>query len=231
MQVTSELLEKYHRQQCTPEERLAVELWLEHDSFDDLDDTGSSVFTNGNTNAFNETTGQQSPAASEATRLEIWSALSKAISANTTGAAPTVPFWRSGMFRMALAASVLTLFMIGALTFSRDGATVLPDAVFTPMELSSASFTIGKSPGTRADVRSRSVDFCGLMRIEVRQDAEVTLRSTCVETDETETFMLRKGETYLAFNHQFAKENELLVVNLTALDDLPPVLRRQFNFR
>lgn len=224
MQITRELLERYHRGECSRDEKQAVESWLEGDDFDDERELALPL------NAPARSTEEQilsSSTPDEAIRVEIWSRLSEFIKGNAGKPIPALWSWRSG-FKMAFAASVLVVISaIAVIRYSRQQqpATSPGEAMLTE------DFVVERSSGTRAFIQPGRIDFCGLMRIEARHDVQVVLNSICFEGHDRETVALRKGETYLAFKHDFAKENELLVVNQRALDDLPLVVRRQLTFR
>lgn len=239
MHITPELLERYHLGQCTPEEKQAVQAWLEFEGFDDerleaqpsapnrLNDDFQvmSASTRMITNAPEEHYAPVSNA-DEATRLAIWRGVSDFMKGHTRKSSPGGSFWNPG-YKLAFAATFLLLISaITTVSFMKKHAITVQSGA----RLQKVNFVVERSSGTRALIHPSRIDFCGLMRIRAQEDVQLVLNSTCSDGQDSETVGLRKGETYLAFNHDFFKENELLVVNMRALEDLPPLMRRQLSF-
>jgi hypothetical protein len=74
-----------------------------------------------------------------------------------------------------------------------------------------------------------SIDFCGAMMINTKQDIEFTIKGACASpARKNEKVTLKKGLNYIALNYSSSgKANEVIILEEGSLMGLPPLVQRQ----
>ncbi len=218
MRISKELIEKYHRGICTPEEEKLVEDWLLADTFDE--------------NTFPVNTDKL------AIQDEMWDHISAVLPANEKE--PKVfdlkaffkPLWRQA------AAAVIFMGMIGTTLFyqqypyeNQDIVVLNNTSATLNKNLRSGNYTISVGPRSNVEINNQTgmIDFCGAMMINVRQDVEFTIQGTCAHpSDNSEKIILKKGLNYIALNYRSTPDaNEVIIVEEGSMMGLPPLVMKQ----
>lgn len=221
MKITKELIERYNLNLCSPQEKKAVEEWLELQVLDD-----EVIYP---VEAVDKLEG------------EIWQSLQESIQSSGPERKKIFLFGTTRLFNMAAAASLTIIALIAAGIWWYNNSLSTSPITLSNMKNSTSHYVeadglrIAMAPRSKANITTTAsqtkgnIDFCGAMSIETKRDVEVTLNSTCRNGEtRSEIMTLKKGETYIAFNYTFVARDELLVINSRDVADLPPALRRQF---
>jgi hypothetical protein len=216
MRITRELIEKYHEGNCTPEEMKAVENWL-------LDDDADQEFVLPNAES------------KEKIQDEIWNAINPSAPAPEKLIRPTFldsnPFWRPAVAAAAILVLGFTLFNIKYPAFNSE-VIVLKNASDTfNKDVNESRYTISLGPKSNIEINNNtgSIDFCGAVMINPKEDIEFTIQGTCVNpTEQKETMTLKKGLNYIALNYSsHENDSEMIILEEGALMGLPPQVQRQ----
>lgn len=218
MRISKELIEKYHRGNCTPDEEKLVEKWLLGDDFDE--------------NPF--------PVHVDKPRIqtEMWDEISAILPSKEKQPKEFdlktyfKPLWRQ------IAAAVILIGMIGSTLFyqrnpsENQGIVVMNNTSETlNKNLRSGNYTISVGPRSNVEINNQTgmIDFCGAMMINVKQDIEFTIQGTCAHpSDNSEKIILKKGLNYIALNYRSAPDaNEVIIVEEGSMMGLPPLVMKQ----
>lgn len=222
MKVSRDLIEKYHQNLCTAQEKAAVEQWL---ALQELDDDASLSELGIPENEL---------------EASMWANVSQGMATNATPAGKTISPGRwNTLFRLSMAAC-LVMAVAGTVLWWQYTLGETTSVQLSNMEnttrrhVAATGLTVSMAPRSRADITTTAsqakgnISFCGAMTIETLSDLELTLNTTChAGGTASEKVTCRKGETYILFNYRFAADQELVVVNRRDVADLPPALRRQ----
>ena len=222
MKVDKELIEKYHLGLCSAEEIEAVENWLLYDDSEEelLLPEGEGKLHHKN---------------------EIWAGLSaqipeireqsKVVSLNDQ---LTPIFWRSIAAILFVGMAGTILWKLTSYVNTKTIAEVKQNSIHTRQivkdEMNILLGKESKAEFNNPDHKGRegNINFCGTIRIDPKQDMELTIQGTCeIESGSEEKISLKKGQTYIAVNYQFNEENELIVVDQRNLINLPPMMQRE----
>ena len=218
MEVNKELIEKYHLNLCTLEEKAIVEAWLDADESDDIllmSETGKSALKN-----------------------DIWAGIEEILPA-TQEETKTVKLHAVSVFKQAVAASLIIglIGLLGALwvqSNSKSEPVSVNNAEAENETVQISDMNVILTPQSHARISSSSylhngnIDFCGMILIDPKKDFELTLKTNCTDPGHgVETVKLKKGQKYIAINYHFNSSNELIVVNQENLINLPPLLQRE----
>lgn len=206
MNINQELIERYHRDECTEEERKAVESWLfADDSAEELE------LPVGENKAEHKTS--------------IWNEISPVISKDPLNKSHSLSFWKG-----AIAASlVIGLIGFGFYQFTLTTQNESPQFVsvdntsaINVRHLDSKGYNISVGPNTFAKINyaTGSVDLSGSMLISPKKDVELKFKGT------DKKISLKMGQTYIILNGK-TDEDKIIVVSERNLMDLPPVLQKQ----
>lgn len=226
MEVNNRLIEKYHLDLCSSEERKAVEEWLLNDKMDDF------IFL--------------SSEEKQAEKEQIWQAIAEVlpIQPEVAKEVSIVRYFSPVLVAGIAAATVGVLISVGFLLLNRqtpgNSITATNNDVLKNELIQTSELNITLGPKSNANINTSNfytngnINFCGIIRIESKEDMELTLNANCVNTSSNgEKIVFKKGQTYIAVNYHFKKDNELIIVNEKNLFNLPPVLQkeiiRQFN--
>ena len=216
MHVTRELIEKYHEGNCTPEEIKAVEDWLFSDEAEEQ---------------FMLPKGESK----EKIQDEIWNEINPATPAPEKRNAPTLfetnPFWRPAVAAAAVIVLGITLFNIKYPAFNNE-VIVLKNASETiNKDVNESRYTISLGPKSNIEINNNtgSIDFCGAVMINPKEDIEFTIQGTCANPNEQkETMTLKKGLNYIALNYSsHDSDSEMIILEEGSLMGLPPLVQRQ----
>lgn len=216
MKVTKELIEKYHDDACTPEEMKAVEDWLLSDELNE-----EFVIPEGDNR--------------ESLREEIWSEVRNVLPKQEPK--PIFLFFtRRDWWRPAVAAAAVLIIGISLFNFkntaSKSGVIVAQNASDTiNKDIHDSQYTISLGPNSNIEINhsTGSIDFCGAVMINPKQDIEFTIQGSCViPYDQQETMTLKKGLNYIALNYSsLDNKKEMVILEEGALMGLPPLVQRQ----
>lgn len=216
MKISKELIQKYHKGQCTPDEEKAVEVWL----FDDEN--------------VSEATWQLPDDARKAELQEqMWDDIAAVLpSSKKIGIVASFrPIWRQ-------AAAIFLISLMGATAFlmrnqeESTGVVMVNNVSETAnknVQESAYSISVGPKSNVAIHNESGRIDFCGTMMIHPKRDIELTIQGTCARPDEKqEKILLKKGQPYIALNYGHnTTGNEVLILSPGSLTGLPPLVQRQ----
>ena len=217
MQVTKELIEKYHNGECSPEEQLAVENWLmddEEDEFLPLTETEKHKHM-----------------------TDMWAEISSVLPSEKQ---PKI-FSLKKILRSERLQIAAALFLVGfgasVLMFSKNntektGVIAVSNASDTSNKnLDQSKYTIALGPKSNVEINSQTgmIDFCGAMMINAKQDMEFTIQGTCANpSDNSEKVTLKKGLNYIALNYASSPDaNEVIIFEEGSMMGLPPLVMKQ----
>lgn len=216
MKVDKELIEKYHRDECTPEEAAAVETWLLDDESDELPEL---------------------PFAEDAEihKREMWANIEEVLpssSAYQPKIKKLIPLW------LNVAAACVVVAALGLVVFNKitavdtGGANSLVEvdnsSAIKTRHVSNDEYQLSVGPGTSARIDNREgiIHFTGSMVIRPQRDIEFSFGTY----PQKETF--KSGETYILLDERRG-DGRVTIVNERNLTDMPPVLQKriitQFN--
>jgi len=209
MKVNANLIEKYHNNQCTPQERESVEDWLLNSDVEDLE--------------FHNEKDKQ------LVKADIWNQLEANLpnlqEAKVVGL-KSASFY---MWKGAIAASLV----IGLLSFvfyyfkQQEKSTVEFVAFHNKSSLkvnhiSAKEYNLSIGTETFAEVNEDNgiIELSGSILISPKKDIELNFGG------EKNKVSLKKGQTYIILNYK-AGEQGLMVVNEKNLIHLPPVMQKK----
>lgn len=206
MNINQELIERYHRDECTKEERIAVEDWLFADDFaEELD------LPIGENKAEH--------------KASMWNEIAPVHPKEQISKGHSFSFWKG-----AVAASlVFGLFGIGFYQFTLKTKNDSPQFVsvdntsaINVKHLDANGYNISIGPNTFAKINyaTGSVDLSGCMLISPKKDVELKFKGS------DKKISLKMGQTYIILNGK-TDEDKIIVVSERNLMDLPPVLQKQ----
>ncbi len=220
MKVDKELIEKYHQNLCSEQERRLVEDWLFNDEAEEV---------------------LSLPIAEhQIHKDEIWAGISRDIPALAEPKVFKLSDYFSPFIKTAVAASLiigvlssLTLWWMHNNVWDQP-VNVANTGKFQNEKVQTSGLNIVLAPQSRANIsssayhQSGNIDFCGTILINPKEDFELTLKANCADPNRgTEKIKLKKGQNYYAVNYRFNASNELIIVNEENLINLPPVLQRE----
>ena len=215
MTVSKELIEKYHKGECTPEESAMVENWLLED------DIEIEIILPENLQKEN-------------VKAEMWQDIASSLPGSKEKRFQFNTFLGFNSFSLAAAASVLLLVAFSFLLFKiNNKESVITSAnvsLSENKEIDSKDYTISLGPesNARIDANTGLIDFCGTILISPKKDINLSFKDICTTTKRNSGKMnFKKGETYIALNYRNKKDNELIVMDEKLLMGLPPIVKRQ----
>jgi hypothetical protein len=211
MAVNQELLERYHSNHCTAEERKLVEEWLFSAEVEDLDPLPLGI----NKSDLKE---------------RIW----EDINGNSIKEpVPVALKTRSNtyfMFKGAIAASLL-IALFGAVGYWLTRGTSFNEKDFISLNNSSTQevkhinsngYNVAIGPNTVAKINNLAgvIDLSGSLLISPKKDIDLLFEGT------KKKVTLKKGQTYIILKNKAGDEG-IIVVSERNLMDLPPVMQKQ----
>jgi len=220
MKIDKDILERYHKNQCTAEESDMVEAWLfSNDSGEVLDLPPSE--------------------SKDIHKLEIWNDIATVLphseqpgqfeSISALNPQPLKRKVKMAFWSGAIAASLVTA--IFSTVIFQLMKTDLPETALVNIKntsadevrhLTSGDYTIavGTNTSARIDNVTGVVDLNGSMLICPKKDVELSFRGS------TRKITFIKGQTYILLKGKDGKD-KILIVDKKNLMDLPPVLQKQ----
>jgi len=220
MKIDKDLIERYHRQECSAEEREAVESWLfSADSEEALQLPLS-----------------ESKAAHKA---DIWADITEILPAESkTDEIPEIQqlqpkrkILKASFWSGAVAASItIGVFILGAY-YITGGPQEQQYGQFVSVnnsspinvrhvESSGYAISVGTNTSANIDKITGAIDLTGSILIRPKKDLELFFEGN------TEKIKLKKGQSYILLKGKNG-EDKLLIVSENNLMDLPPVLQKQ----
>lgn len=209
IQISKELIEKYHTGQCTSEEREAVEEWL-------FSDEVPEDFT------------LPPEQDLETHKADIWNDLKSFLPEEDYKEVKTVHLQISA-WKKAVAACLI-LGLIGITVYQIIGKNQhyslnpvsINNTSLAVQQVYSKGYNISVGPGTLAKINYHTgmIDFSGIILISPKRDIELTLGNSHQKT------VLKVGQTYIALKDR-SGNNNMIIVSERNLMDLPPALQKQ----
>lgn len=217
MNITKELIERYHLGLCSEDEQEAVEAWL----------------LEGDEESEELTSPDKEELLQE--KKEIWANLTEQIPSFSPSVKRVFLFDYVTPNQMAAAASFLFLLGIGFLFYQMQNTpkeVASTAKVPFPHQISAKELDIVLGEKSKAHFvaagANSSIDFCGTILIQPKQDVELTVQGTCPNPSGIqEKRMLKKGQNYVAVNYRSEQTSELIVVEEGDLINLPPLVQRE----
>ncbi|TZF84094.1 hypothetical protein FW774_11680 [Pedobacter sp. BS3] len=209
MKVNADLLRKYHNNQCTPSERIAVEDWLLNSEVDAL--------------AFH--TEKDKDVIKDAIWKDVASVLPpKAISTEQLLKPAAYYVWKGAV------AATLFIALLGSAIyyFNRNSEKPAGFMVFrntsalkvNHINSRSYSLTIGTETSAEINEHNGVIDLAGSILISPKKDIELKF------DDSNSKVHLKKGQTYIIINSK-SGNHSLIVVNEKNLINLSPVIQKK----
>lgn len=209
MKVDANLLEKYHDNLCTPEERAAVEDWLFDSDVDALE--------------------FHSEKDKSLVKSAIWQDIEVALPAEQTAQIKPLKPAAYYMWKGAIAATLL-ITVLGATFyyFTRNNEKAVEFVAFHNKSalkvnhISSKEYSLSIGTETSAEINEHSgvIDLTGSILISPKRDLELNFNGAA------STINLKKGQTYIILNSKSGNHG-LIVVNERNLISLPPVIQKK----
>lgn len=209
MKVNADLLEKYHNDQCTPQECAIVEDWLLNSEVDELE--------------------FHSEKDKDLIKNAIWKDLTAVLPAEGVSNIKPIKPATYYMWKGAIAATLfITVLGSAFYYFNRDDQKPVEFVAFHNKSalkvnhISSREYSLAVGPGTSAEINEQSgvIDLTGSILISPKKDIELKFDGA------ENKINLKKGQTYIILNSKFGNQG-LIVVNERNLISLPPVIQKK----
>lgn len=209
MKIDKDLIERYHRQECSPEECEAVESWL----FSADSEEALQLPLN------------ESKAAHKA---EIWTAIAATLPAGNQSKKVFTPSFWSGAIAASIILATLTFgayyFMGGTQDQEYDDQVVSinnsSSISVRHVESNGYAISVGTNTSAHIDNLSGTVDLSGSMLIRPKKDIELKFKGNPDKT------ILKKGQTYIILKGKDGND-KIIVLSEKNIINLPPVLQKQ----
>lgn len=202
MDINKALLEKYELGLCTEQERLAVQEWLDNDSWDDLEITAED----------------------ETVKTEIWSNLSQHIGKGEENKVVTMPASRALWAGYAAAASVVLAlgFFLWQQRWEEVQEDFYADNQHTPIAWcheQNFDLLLSQNSSAHIDMKTGSISLSGNIMFKPKRD--VTLH----DVRNNQVFHFKQDQIYVL--SEFPTENKFIVLQKDELPFLPPPIQRK----
>jgi len=216
MDITRELIEKYHDGNCTPAEIKAVEDWL---------------FSDGADEQFVTPVGENK----ETIQNDIWNEINPVDAVHEKTSNFSIFTLNSRWFPAAAAAILAILgITVFSLKYHSAGSQVIVirnTSETINKDVNESRYTISLSPKSNIEIDNETgnIDFCGAVMINPKQDIKFTIQGSCANfKEQKETMVLKKGLNYIALNYSSPENNnEMIILEEGSLMGLPPLVKRQ----
>lgn len=208
MKVSKELIEKYHSDNCSAEERDAVEAWLfSEESEEELE------------LPFYENKADH--------KMEMWAEIQNILPEEKAKKNTFIPL--KSWYKAIAACMILGLFGRGLYQFfSKDSVPVENHVSINNTSsleikrIDSQGYDISIGPNSLASINYHTgiIDFSGSILISPKKDIELMLEGS------SQKYSFKVGQTYIAMNDKSGRE-KMIIVNERSLNDLPPALQKQ----
>lgn len=211
MKIDRDLIDRYHRGACSPEEREAVEHWLFSEESDEVLELPEGE-------------------SKDRHKAEMWQEIAGILPEE----APGLPLKSTGgtdrFWTGAIAASLLAGVMIAAAFFMTDDGkrhalplvSVHNDSAtqVRRMEYSGYDLSVGRNTSATIDNLTGDTDLSGSLLISPKQDLELRFEGS------SEPVTFSSGKTYVILKNA-SDQGGVLIVTENNMMDLPPVLQKQ----
>jgi len=209
MEINADLIEKYHHNLCTPEERKAVEDWLMNSDVDELE------FHSENDKLL--------------VKDDMWKNITTVVADQP---APKQQLLRPASYYMwkGAVAATLLITLLGATFyyFNRNSEKAVEFVAFHNKSalkvnhISSKEYSLAIGPETSAEINEQNgvIDLTGSILISPKRDIELKFDGA------VNTVSLKKGQTYIILNSKSGNHG-LIVVNEKNLINLPPLIQKK----
>lgn len=209
MKVTADLIEKYHHNLCTPEERKAVEDWLLNSEVDELE--------------FHREKDKQ------LVKDDMWKNIATVVPDQS---APKQQLLRPASYYMwkGAVAATLLIALLGATFYyvNRNSEKTVEFVAFHNKSalkvnhISAREYSLAIGPETSAEINAQNgvIDLTGSILISPKRDIELKFDGAI------NTLSLKKGQTYIILNSKSGNHG-LIVVNEKNLINLPPLIQKK----
>ena len=208
MKISKELIEKFHREECSSEEKEFVQQWLFSEDSEEL-------------LSFDNTE-------KELHKTEMWDEI-KTILPKEDHPIPhrtaKFQFWKG-----AIAASIVFVLLISGMAIyqssSKNGVLHWIDVENTSgmqvKYIDSKDFKLSVGPNTSAKIDQLTgiVDLAGSLLIQPKEDFELEF------TGSAKKMSFKKGQTYIILKGNDGKD-KVIIINEKNLIDLPPIIQKQ----
>ncbi|ALL06340.1 hypothetical protein AQ505_13025 [Pedobacter sp. PACM 27299] len=215
MNISKDLIEKYHRNQCSTEERDAVEEWL----FSSHTDEGLQLPL-GESKAVH--------------KADIWKGIADILPEEAPAETKTKPLAekpiRKYSFWIATVAATIVVGMsgLGVVQLQRNKQQTDPELVSINntstvkvhhLEVKGYALSVGTSTSAKIDNLTGVVDLSGSILISPKKDITLQFEGS------PEKITFKKGQTYIILKSK--EGTNQIIVSEKNLMDLPPILQKQ----
>lgn len=207
MEISKEIIEKYHEGNCTPTEKELVENWLLNDEVGELNLDKEAKST---------------------IKKEMWADISSFISEEE----PKVIHIKKNYFfisdiRKIAAIIVFTLVSVAIYKAyhqqeSKETLVLLKNSGEDLKKVDQHSYLMTMAPNSNAeiDLSKGLIDFCGSILFSPKEDLELNVNGY------TDKIKFENGQTYIVLGN-YLESNKIIVLNEKDILNLPPVIQRQ----
>lgn len=210
MKISPELIEKYHRNECSAEESEAVETWL---------------FSGESDEALQLPMGEDKAEHKAVLWNEIEKVLPSALPTpiSTKNAFYKNPFW-SGAIAATLVIAILSVtgYYLTAVKTSDTPLVVNNSSSMHVKHVDASAYqiSVGTNTSTKINNTTGVIDLSGSLLISPKEDMELTFQGS------SEKMIFKAGQTYILLKGEDGVD-KIIVVNEKNIMDLPPVLQKQ----
>jgi len=212
MKISNELIEKYHRNECTQEEIDLIETWL---------------FSGESDEALQLPLGEDKAGH----KTDIWNEIEKILPAENT--APTLvkkSFLQNSFWSGAIAAS-LVIYVMAIAFYRLTSSQIVKDTPFVMVNNTSSinvkhieangyHISVGTNTSTKINNETGIIDLTGSLLIRPKKDIQLFFEGS------KDKMIFKAGQTYIILKGEDGHD-KVVVVNERNIMDLPPVLQKQ----
>jgi len=211
MKISNTLIEKYHNQQCSAEERGVVEQWLFS-----VDEESEEL---------------QLPAREDKLlhKQMMWDDIKSVMISPAARQPPDKKRYSALNWKNGIAASLLAgLILFGGYSYYSKRNNPLPLTYLTnssTVKVKNVTYTtynVSLGPMTKATINNLTglIDFTGSLLISPKEDLLITFEGS------NEQMMFKMGQTYVVLSGKTVNDR-IIIVNERNINDLPPVIQQQ----
>ncbi|MBD1432086.1 hypothetical protein H8B06_04550 [Sphingobacterium sp. DN00404] len=212
MNVSKELIAKYHQGLCSDEERASVEAWLNSDSEEELSTTLEIEQKN-------------------VIKAEIWSSVkTNTIAQSEKKSLPRINKVRLRPIYQGAAAILAVSFL--CVWLLRDGSILQEEKISRKAGLSDkikddVNLVLGEDSKASFINSLERINFCGTVKVTVNKTMKLVFSATHADDkiEHRKELMVNAGETYFALELSENEDREIIVKSERELSELPPILQ------
>lgn len=211
MNISNELLEKYHLNTCSAEERKMVEEWLFNTDVDELDTVNLADDKN-------------------ILKQEMWREI-EMVMPQTAQPIPkrshTYFIWKGAIAAslfIAIAGAISYLVIANKTTAQNDFLALNNSSAIHVKHIDAKGYDVAIGPNTFARINNSDgmIDLTGSILISPKKDIDLVFEGT------TKKVTLLKGQTYIILKNKTGLKS-IIVISERNLMDLPPVMQKQLS--